>query len=218
MLSSIPSYWAGPISTIIVVFGSIALLYPIVWRLTLKQLNAALKAIELAKELPEVASKIEELSEKLKSVQNEFHSLTERLPDFEAWTDKFTSLNRLADDLAKKIDDLGDREAGNAIATTQTKEHYWDDIRSSWVEIKGHVEGIISNISDGRKRRKYAGTTRYSYEHIAQLLYDDNLINKLQRDALTKSDVQFRSLRNKRTPVDAKVKASFDKWKADVIG
>jgi len=222
-LESIPAYWAGPISTIVVVLGSILLLYPLVWKLTIKQLAAALKAVDTAKELPELASKIEDLGSSISTVKAALVELENRLPQTDVWTEKLESLNRLAADLQQRLDTLqpvalpigappevtSDKAAIDQAAIREKITQIWWDIKSA-------VEEKVERL-DGRKRRKYASISRYTYEAVADLLHEDNVLSRSQTTALKQADTKYRSLRNGRLAVSNPDLKSFQEWKSTLL-
>lgn len=218
MLESIPSYWAGPISTIIVVFGSIILLYPLVWKLTIKQLAAALKAVDTVKELPELASKIEDLGSSISTVKSALIELENRLPQTDVWTEKLESLNRLAADLQQRLDTLPPIALGDGARaeTVSDQPAIRENISQIWWDIKTAVEQKVDQL-DGRRRRKYASISRYTFEEVADLLLYDKELTVPQVKALKDADTKYRSLRNGRLPVSANDLKAFQTWSEILI-
>lgn len=219
MLESIPSHWAGPISTIVVVFGSILLLYPLVWKLTIKQLAAALKAVDTAKELPELASKIADLGSSISNVRDALVELEHRLPQTDVWTEKLESLNRLAEDLQKRLDALPPitPQSDTQAEAVPDQPAIREKISQLWSDIKAAVEAKVSQL-DGRRRRKYASVSRYTFDEVADLLLQDRELSASQVKALKDADTKYRSLRNGRLPVSKNDLKSFEAWSVILTG
>lgn len=215
-LQSIPAHWVSPLASIIMVFGAILLLYPLIWKLTIRQLSAALKAVETAKELPELATKIEDLGSVIRVVEAELRSLEERLPQTDVWTEKLESLNRLASDLQQRLDALPSAAATTTAVKGQPNEAaIREEISNIWRDIKSDIETKIEHL-DGRRRRKYASVTRYTYEEVADLLFRDEQINKNQLVVINKADSKYRSLRNGKLPVSSDTLKEFQSWRSAI--
>jgi hypothetical protein len=60
---------------------------------------------------------------------------------------------------------------------------YWDDVSRGWRHAKWFLDGKIGEIADGRRRRRYVGLSRYSYETIIEKLWEDGQLNDKQRIA-----------------------------------
>jgi len=220
MLGSIPAQWAEPIGLIIVVFGSILLLYPLVWRLTIKQLSAALRALDVAKEMPDLAAKLDDLGAKFVNLRSQISQFEEKLPDTSAWLDRFEQLTRLSTDLQKQLDNLQNTPSGDVsvqIIGSVDNEDLRDHISDAWWKIKETIESKINSM-DGRKKRKYNGLTRYTYDEVGPLLVRDGILNREQGSALAQADTTYRSLRNRRLPVDVQICEKFDQWLQTVEG
>lgn len=65
----------------------------------------------------------------------------------------------------------------------KTEVDHWDKVRYGWKQAKKFLDSKINDISDGRKRRRYVGLSRYSYSDIIEYLWQDDMLSDEQRVA-----------------------------------
>jgi hypothetical protein len=220
-------YWAGPLVNAAIVLIAILLLYPLIWRLTIKQLTAAISAIETAKELPATIDRLNDASAQLIKVNQELTSLKEVLVNIDSINDSLEVANRRLADLQRAADlqrvavaeepaPLPDKN-GAALLKRSDVEN-WETVGMIWREVKDRVEAMIDRIPDGRVRRKYNTITRYQYAEVASFLRSDGLLTQAQANALMEMDGNFRSIRNRRTEVTQNVLDQFVRWQKTFEG
>lgn len=84
---------------------------------------------------------------------------------------------------------LQDRTAPPTPSTTtiphaaKPEVDHWDDVSRAWRSAKLFLDQGISGISDGRKRRRYVGLSRYSYDAVIENLWQDDILADEQRIA-----------------------------------
>jgi glutamine synthetase adenylyltransferase len=195
-------YWATPISNAVIVILAILLLYPLIWRLTIKQLSAAFRAIETAKSFPEIITKLEDTSEKIKSIHKDFDLLNEKLKVFDEIKSLIEQLNEGLQNSSRQIADLQLQSESQAISTQiDTKAtgngeiDKWEEISKLRREARDFIESRVSGIRDGRTRRKYPSISRYTFDEISKALFDDSAIDKIQYDSLIQIDKLYLSVR-----------------------
>jgi len=232
-------YWASPILNLLTVVVSILILYPIIYRITYKQLSGLIEAINTAKTLPTIitqltdaGSNLENVKEQVITLKNQMAFLDEKMANIERINESLEKITRNVADLQTIIEAQDRSEsipASNVVASapdqveptaaneaSEAEESItmnWQRFTEIWAGIKEKVEEKIASIQDGRKRRKYNVATRYTYDAIADYLLSDGLITDEQYRALTQADAIFRSYRNRRMQISRNLVEKLDDLK-----
>jgi chromosome segregation ATPase len=210
-------YWAAPLSNVLLVVVGIALLYPVIWRVTVTQLSDAIKAIEASKSLPKTIADLNDASNGLREVNRELVNLNGQLET------KLVSINDSLQVATRQIADLQRAEderlppPAPAVPAPQDDAEHWERVSGLWGEVKNEVEERIRNIRDGRFQRKYNSMTRYVYTEIAEYMVKDKLLSQEQAEALTAMDSAFRAIRNRRTTVTPEILQKFEEWRRTIL-
>ncbi len=219
MFETVSKYWAGPISNAAMVLLAVLILRPIIKKVALEQLSAAINAMNEAKNLPNHIAGLVKAAEELRGVNRELVSLNDRIGQFDLITEQLDIVSRRIDDLQKITEE---RPAEIVVEADGAVEHPVDIDRFEaaaelWFYAKAHIEGLIEAIVDGRVRRKYSSIPRYRYDDITSLLVRDRLITKDQADAINAMDAAFRSIRNRKRAVTPEMLASFEAWRDRIV-
>jgi len=209
-------YWAGPISNVLMVLLAILLLYPVIWKLSIKQMSAAFEALKTAKELPTYLGHITEASDRLQSLNREITGLRDKLEELDDIQEKLEIANRQIADL-QKLSEERPPETGAGEPPEADELQNWETVSEIWFEVKDAIEDRIESIRDGRVRRKYNPIPRYTYDEITELLVRDGALTLAEAEAVNSMDQAFRSLRNRKTPVTPERVRAFQAWR-DRIG
>jgi len=211
----VSKYWAAPLSNVILVLLAILVLYPVIWKVSVKQLREAIEALNAAKQLPSTIAELTAAADRLQDVNRDISALRDTLGDLDAINQQLEKANRQISDLQK----LSEERPPEVIVEADDQQHNindeianWDAVSGLWFDVKDYVENKIDHISDGRKRRKYNPIPRYTYEEITELLEDDGVLSPEKAEAIDNMDSAFRSLRNRKTPVTAERVAAFQAW------
>lgn len=219
MFETISKYWAGPISNAVMVLLAVLILRPIIKKVALEQLSAAINAMNEAKNLPTHIAGLVKAAEELRGVNRELVSLNDRIGQFDLITEQLDIVSRRIDDLQKITEE---RPAEIIVEADRAAEDPVDVDRFEaaaelWFSAKAHVEGLIEAIVDGRVRRKYSSIPRYRYDDITNLLVRDRLITREQADAVNAMDAAFRSIRNRKRAVTPGMLESFEAWRDRIV-
>lgn len=75
----------------------------------------------------------------------------------------------------------------------------WETIREKWADVRERLEYLIeTNVSDGRRLRKYNNIPRHSYEEVIATLRRDRLLNADAAANLMAMNATFLGLRRAR--------------------
>jgi len=88
----------------------------------------------------------------------------------------------------------------------------WEAIKTQWGQARDQLDEIIEE-GDGRTTRKYEKFPRYNYSTIIDNLLADELIDSAIAKNARSMNTEFLSLRNRKRPIDDKVKGDFEKLK-----
>lgn len=216
----VSKYWAEPISNVVLVLLAIVILYPVIWKVSVRQLREAIEALNAAKKLPSTIAELTAASDRLQEVNRDIAGLRDTLGDLDAINQQLEKANRQIADLQKFSEERPPELIleGEAQGETVPGEiENWETVSKLWFDVKDYVENIIENIRDGRKRRKYNPIPRYTYMEITNLLEGDGIISAETAAAIDEMDGAFRSLRNRKTPVTSERVAAFEAWHDQII-
>ncbi|MBO9545655.1 hypothetical protein [Caulobacter sp.] len=219
MFETISKYWAGPISNAVMVLLAVLILRPIIKKVALEQLSAAIAAMNEAKNLPNHIAGLVKAAEELRGVNRELVSLNDRIGQFDLITEQLDIVSRRIDDLQKITEE---RPAEVIVEADGAGENpveidRFEAAAELWFSAKAHIEGLIEAIVDGRVRRKYSSIPRYRYDDITSLLVRDHLITRDQADAVNAMDAAFRSIRNRKRAVTQEMLGSFGAWRNRIL-
>jgi len=216
----VSKYWAGPISNVVLVLLALLLLYPVIWKVSVRQLREAIEALRAAKHLPETIAELTAASARLQEVNRDIAGLRDTLGDLDAINQQLEIANRQISDLQK----LSEERSPEVIVEVepQADGHFeeadnWDAVSQLWFDVKDCVERQIEGIPDGRIRRKYNSIPRYTYDEITELLQRDGILPARTALAINEMDSAFRSLRNRKTPVTPERVAAFRAWHDAIV-
>ena len=216
----VSKYWAGPLSNVILVLLAILVLYPVIWKVSVRQLREAIAALDSAKQLPATIAELTAAADRLQDVNRDISQLRETLGDLDIINQQLEKANRQIADLQKLSEERPPEliiEADSQAHEPAAEVENWEAVSALWFEVKDYVEAQIERISDGRKRRKYNPIPRYTYEEISSLLERDGIVSKAKADAIDAMDAAFRSLRNRKTPVTTERVAEFEAWRNLIV-
>ena len=117
-------------------------------------------------------------------------------------------LHVLLDKLPEKVDTLGQHvkaaqdaiekgSPGSTIAAGDANIQNWEEIRSTWRNIRERLELAIEQIRRKSTREKYGRFDRYSYSKVIKTLSDDQEITDTIAADLLKMNAKFLSLRRR---------------------
>ena len=220
VFETISKYWASPISNAVMVLAGIFILRPIIKKIAIEQLSAAINAMNEAKNLPNHIAGLVKASEELRGVNRELISLNEKIGQFDLITEQLVGVNRRIDDLQKITEE---RPPEGPVEATGQKEEVtvdvdsWDTAAELWFAAKEYVEEIIENIPDGRMRRPFNSIQRYRYDEITKRLVGGGFITREKADAINAMDEAFRSIRNRKRSVTPEMVAQFRAWRDAIL-
>jgi TolA-binding protein len=197
------------------------ILYPVIWRVSVRQLGAAIEALKAAKDLPATIGQLTEASERLKDVNREIADLRDKLDNLDTINQQLEIANRRIADLQKLNEERPPepiQEAASAVGGAAEEFANWEEVSRLWFDSKEYVEKQVTKILDGRIRRKYNSIPRYTYDEITEYLKRDGILTDAKARAVNEMDSAFRSLRNRKTPVTAERVAAFRAWHDAVAG
>jgi hypothetical protein len=217
-------YWAGPIANIAMVVLAIILLYPLIWRLTIRQLSDAIRAIRSAEKFPDMVLKLEEASNAIGKVHSDFDRLNEKLKSFDEVKSNVERLTELLQGAARQVSDLQSQVEAQIISQpTDSKQiesgdiDRWDDVSRIRRAVKSYVEEKVDQIRDGRVRRRYAAISRYSYEEVSRSLFEDRIIDRPQFEAIVQLDKLYFSIRQRRSKISNDIVDKFKEYEKNII-
>ena len=218
MFETISKYWAAPISNALMVLAAIVILRPIIKKLAIDQLAAAIRAMEEARNLPKNVADLVKAAQELRGVNDELITLNEKIAGYEALTEQLVVINRRVEELQKTIDERppeGSVEI-HGRAEEAVDVDSWDKAAQAWFAVKQHVEEIIEGL-DGRRRRPFNRIPRYRYDEITERLRELGLVSHAKAKAIIAMDEAFRSIRNRKRPVTPEMVAKFEAWRKVVM-
>jgi hypothetical protein len=216
----VSKYWAQPLSNVVLVLLAILILYPVIWKLSVRQISTAFEALRTAKDLPAHVTHLTEAADRIQVMNREFADLREKLGDLDAISEKLEIANRRIADLQKlteqrPIDAAQDPTPDSPAHLSEIEN--WEAVSQIWFDVKDYVESKIDDLWDGRRRRKYSSIPRYTYDDITALMVSDGLISEEEAKIVNQMDGAFRSLRNRKTPVTPERVQAFRSWHDKVV-
>lgn len=212
-------HWVGPLFSALTILGGICLLYPLLWQLGIKQLSAAVQAIETAKTLPDTISKLTDASTRLQTVNSELVSLRDQLSALDGISERIQVVSRQLADIERRSDEVIPAAVPPAAGAERRRPNSQlvDQASEIWHEVRDGIEKLITSIPDGRVRRKYNSVTRYQYGEVASYLVNDAKLTERQAAALNEIDAAYRSIRNRRTEVTQGDIEKFKAWRNEIL-
>ena len=97
----VSKYWAAPLSNVILVLLAILILYPVIWKVSVRQLREAITALNAAKQLPATIAELTDAADRLQDVNRDISHLRDTLGDLDAINQQLEKANRQIADLQK---------------------------------------------------------------------------------------------------------------------
>ena len=221
MFELISKYWAAPLSNAAMVLLAILILRPIIKKVAVEQLAAAIHAMNEAKNLPTHIAGLVKASEELRGVNRELITLNERVATFDQISEQLIVVNRRIEELQKLTEERppeGSVEVAGQDDDGPVDVDSWEAAANLWFSAKEHVEDIIERIPDGRMRRPFNRIPRYRYDEITERLRTGGFITAAEQTAINAMDENFRSIRNRKRPVTPEMVTEFQLWHDAVVG
>jgi len=220
MFEVVSKYWAAPLSNAVMVLVAILILRPIIKKVAVEQLAAAIHAMNEAKNLPTHIAGLVKASEELRGVNRELITLNEKVAAFDQISDQLIVVNRRVEELQKLTEERppeGPAEVAGQEEDGLVDVDSWEAAATLWFSAKEHVEEVIDRIPDGRMRRPFNRIPRYRYDEITERLRVGGFITADEQKAINAMDETFRSIRNRKRPVTPEMVAEFQAWHDVVV-
>lgn len=159
----------------------------------------------------------------------EFHkardNLSELIGAIDRLEDVVPKLRTATSDIQEEVSDLkrtktpapGNRElAAPESRQAAAEEGRWQEVRTSWRDIRDALERIIDNL-DGRVRRPYNVKSRNNYTEVISMLTQDEQISQRQGNAAQQMNKRFLQLRPRNTNVTEEDVTNFKRWEKEFV-